>query len=120
MRVQSRLADVGPVSFTPEFALREDPEKGLFFAVIDFLLLSRCADIISTPSSTYGYISHAYASIIPHRVRLMPNNGWMRPASSEPSAHFWQPLMREATRMCIDKKKFEFLMRQEECCPRWG
>lgn len=120
VRLRGRLADVGPVAFTPEFAVREDPEKGLFFAVIDFFLLSRCADIISTPSSTYGYISHAYSSIIPHRVRLMPNDGWMRPASSEPSSHFWQPLMREAKNMCIDKKRFEFLMGQEECCPRWS
>ena len=119
-RLRDRLAAVGHVSFMQEFALREDMSRGLLFAVVDHVLLSRCSDLITTPSSTFGYIAHGHASLVPYRVQLLPRRTWKRPPSSEPSAHFWQPLMREAQHLCIDKAEFPMLMEQEECCPRWG
>ena len=118
-RLRTRLAALGHVAFTQEFALREDMSRGLLYAVIDSVLLGRSSDLITTPSSTFGYIAHGYASLVPYRVQLQPRKTWRRPPSSEPSAHFWQPLMREAQRLCIDKADFPELMQQEECCPRW-
>lgn len=117
--LSERLKDVGPVSFTSEFLPREDMTRGLFFAVVDSLLLAHTRSIIVTPSSTFGYISHAYGSLVPWRAALQPASKCHHAQSAEPSAHFWQPLMREATHMCIDKDEFATLLQQEECCPRW-
>ena len=117
--LKGRLQDVGAVSFTEEFMLREDMDRGLFYAVVDVLLLSHTSAIVVTPSSTFGYLSHGFGSLVPYRASLMPARQCARAVTAEPSAHFWQPLMREARRQCIDKAQFPTLMAQEECCPRW-
>ena len=119
-RLRLRLSALGTVCFTDEFALREDMTRGLFFATVDSLLLSHSQAVISTPSSTFGYIAHGYASLgaVP-RAPVSCSDGWIRPPSSEPSAHFWHPLMREARHLCINKAEHPELMQQEECCPRW-
>ena len=118
--VRQQLENVGPVAFTDEFMVREDMTRGLFYAVVDSMLLSHTSAIVVTPSSTFGYISHAYGSLVPWRASLHPATECHRAVSAEPSAHFWQPLMREAQRQCINKTDFPTLMAQEECCPRWG
>ena len=118
--VRQQLQDVGPVAFTDEFLVREDMTRGLFYAVVDSMLLAHTSALIVTPSSTFGYISHAYGSLVPYRASLYPATECQRAVSAEPSAHFWQPLMREAQRQCINKTLYPTLMAQEECCPRWG
>ena len=105
----------------PEFS------EGLQWSVLDHLLLAACDDIITSPSSTFGYVSHGYGSLIPHRVksREMDDDHHralvLRALSAEPSSHFFKPLFREVSRfkLCRVEADLPAQAQTEECCPRY-
>jgi hypothetical protein len=97
-------------------------KQGIYYAVADMLLLAQSNAIIVTPSSTFGYIAHGYGSLTPWKVVLGGAPAPIeRGIDSEPSAHFWHPVMREmSSEPCFNTSDFTKLMKQEECCPRFS
>jgi hypothetical protein len=84
--------------------------------------------MITSPSSTFGYVSHGLGSLVPHRVKSnLKNDDYNRPEvlrvlSSEPGSHFWKPLFREVSRwkLCRIEADLPAQAQTEECCPRWS
>jgi hypothetical protein len=107
---------------SPEFL------EGLKWSVLDSWLLASCDDMITSPSSTFGYVSHGFGSLVPHRVKSnLKNDDYNRPEvlrvlSSEPGSHFWKPLFREVSRwkLCRIEADLPAQAQTEECCPRWS
>ena len=115
-----RMQPEGQVVHVSNFSVREQ-QLGVFFAAIDVILLSRGDAIVTTPSSTFGYISAGFGSLIPRRVQLGGQDCNIA-VNSEPSSHFFHAEVKysqEHQPFCVDFGKFENLMKQEGCCPRW-
>ena len=115
-----RMKPEGQVVHVSNFTVREE-QLGVFFAAVDIILLSRGDEIITTPSSTFGYSSAGYGSLKPHRVQLTPGRDCVQAVNSEPSSHFWHSMVGYSKKhpMCMDLTQFDHLMKQESCCPRW-
>ena len=116
----SRMLPDGQVVHVSNFSIREE-QTGVFFAAVDVILLSRGDAIVTTPSSTFGYISAGFGSLVPWRVQLWPGKDCVRAINSEPSSHFFHSMVGYSKRQpfCVDLTQFDHLMQQETCCPRW-
>ena len=116
-----KMRPEGEVVHVANFTVREQ-QLGVFFAAIDILLLSRGDAIVTTPSSTFGYSSAGFGSLIPRRVQLSPGTDCDVAVNSEPSSHFFHAMVgysKEHQPYCVDFEKYPHLMAQEGCCPRW-
>ena len=116
----SRMLPDGQVVHVANFSIRE-AQNGVFFAAVDVLLLSRGDAIVTTPSSTFGYASAGFGSLVPWRVQLSPGRDCSRAVNSEPSSHFFHAMVAysKSQSFCVDPSQFPHLLQQETCCPRW-
>ena len=73
------------------YPTREFNLKGIQYALLDILLLSKCKELILTPYSTFGSVAAGIGNIIPHYITR--DEGYcIKDIKSEPKPHYWHTL----------------------------